>query len=219
MNNSRDRVYADWNVSDRNRSIEKRESGPPGQTEWRNRYAYSPSPVAARKEGMQGRDDLRESQNLSYMRASVDVGEKTRNIERLAQQVALLEEKNKELFETYSQNDRKATDLLKSSKEENQSLLNNLKKLLAKPIINSETLANNPVREKLIAKIKEMNPLGSSLNLVSQAAHYSDSNDSGRSLTMENSFIVQELNKTADCRQWISALHHAKTQPATTTTK
>lgn len=211
MNNSRDRIYTDWTPNDRNRSIERRE---PTQSDWRQRYAYSPSPVVGRKEV--GREELRESMP-TMSRISVDHADKQRVVDKLAQQVAAMEEKNKELFERYSANDKRSADLLRTSKDENQALLNNLKRLLAKPIITAETLAINPVKDKLVAKYREMNPIQPQLG--GNQGQLSETNESGRSTAIENTFIVQELSKMNDCRAWIAALGHSKSLTNTANTK
>ena len=50
-------------------------------------------------------------------------------IEKLQTNVAQLENTNKQLFEKYSKNEKKLVLVLKKVKEENQTLLRNLKKL------------------------------------------------------------------------------------------
>ena len=198
-------------LTDRNRSTDK-------AADFRNRYAMqNPSPTTARREGLPYKpsDDPALYQRETYQRSStpppIANAEKLRNIEFLQQKVAALEAKNKQLLESYSRNEKKASETLKNVKEDNQSLKSNLKKFLVKNVINSETLLNNPASAKFVAKLKEMKQAtanGGSLGLGFGAA--GGVSDDGKNLSTENDYIIQELRRGQDCRAWIQALSYSK---------
>jgi uncharacterized protein YdcH (DUF465 family) len=216
MNNSRDRVYADWSALDRKRSVDQRDSATRMQSDVRNRYAQSPSPVTVRREISRPKEDFRQGSGARYTRLSVDVTDRTGNIDTLNQQITVLEAKNKQLFEQYSRNDKRVGEIVRNAKEDNQALLSNLKKLLVKPVINNESLANNPVRDKLIMKLAEMKAAGNNIPIAQpkQSGQVSNASDS---ISTESAFIIQELSRGGDCRGWVSALNHAKTLVLNTT--
>lgn len=216
MNNSRDRVYADWSALDRKRSIDQRDSANRVPTDVRNRYAQSPSPVITRREVSRTKEDYIQLSGARYSRQSVEVTDRTRNIDTLNQQIAILEAKNKQLFEQYSRNDKRVGEIVRNAKEDNQALLSNLKKLLARPVINNESLANNPARDKLISKLREMKTAGNTIP-IADFKQVGIPGDASNSKATESAFIVQELSRGGDCRGWVSAMNHAKALVLNTT--
>jgi hypothetical protein len=141
-----------------------------------------------------------------------------KNTEKLNHQVMNLEAKNKQLFEIYSQNEKKLMEILKKVKDENQSLLKNLKKLLTKSVINTEALINNPANQKFIQKLKEMKLSNQQLSksdgpggsLQSSQANIFQNEPDTRLCDQENTFILQELRKANDSRSWVNSLYYSK---------
>lgn len=197
-------------LTDRNRSTDK-------AADFRHRYAMqNPSPTTARREGQlyKPSDDPALYQRETYQRSPTPPpmgnAEKLRNIEFLQQKVAALEAKNKQLLESYSRNEKKASETLKNVKEDNQSLKSNLKKFLVKNVINSETLQNNPASGKFVAKLKELKQATANGSAGFGFAGLAPASEDGKNLATENDYIVQELRRGQDCRAWIQALSYSK---------
>jgi hypothetical protein len=224
MSNSRLPMEYGLGPSDRNRSQEKIPGGRDSM-DFRQRYALQGhNPNYGRREvsGYRGDQSSLSPSPMardSFIRQSTDMNpDKLRNIEKLTMQAQTLEAKNKQLFDLYSKNEKKVAEILKTAKDDNQVLLNTMKKLLTKPVINSEAIGTGPLAEKLISKLKEyrlangQGPMigGAAKPQTSQVVASIPPDSELKMVETENSFLVQELKKTNDCRCWVSALSHNK---------
>lgn len=139
--------------------------------------------------------------------------EKTKHIEKIGHQILGVESKNRSLFDKYSKNEKKLMKVLKKVKEENQTLLRNLKKLLGKTTINSKSLINNPAYHKFLVKLAELrkeNPTDPIFVQGSGPAKVKPKKKKKESklTTHENEFLVKHTHKLENPRVWISAIYY-----------
>lgn len=140
---------------------------------------------------------------------------------RYQEHITALEKKNKMLFDTYSSNEKKLLHVLRKVKDENQSLLRNLKKLLGKPVISTRVLLSNPAYRKFLQKLKELKQTNQDDQIFQNKR--SEKQDFKRSLSedagtgdlpkkAENSFVLSSLRKRDSERIWMTALHYSTIQ-------
>ena len=138
--------------------------------------------------------------------------EKTKQIERIGHQILGVESKNRSLFDKYSKNEKKLMKVLKKVKEENQTLLRNLKKLLGKTVINSKSLVNNPAYHKFLVKLAELrkeNPQDPIFVQDTKGSRVKPKKKKVNKLTThENEFLIKHTHKLENPRVWISAIYY-----------
>lgn len=141
----------------------------------------------------------------------------------MTKEVSKSEAKNRQLFDSYSKNEKRLMKVLKKVKEENQTLLKNLKKLLGKKVITSKILKSNPVYDKFLEKLREIsheseyksifkNPenlkLESSKKKKSNKKVLKQNKAQNKKLKNENIFIIKSTHKLETPRNWVSALYY-----------
>ena len=190
--------------------------------------SISPMRVSHQVVGLHSdRDDQR--QKTADNKTKEDYHIKVSKIEKQQQQVAILENTNKQLFEKYSKNEKKLVLVLKKVKEENQTLLRNLKKLLAKPNIETRMMLENPAYSKFLAKMKERRKKAGTATPDTKITdlekkikeqetiiketfeiEMNNINKSVDSVLIDNKAIFGMMNRSFQPPTWLKALMHAQ---------
>lgn len=126
--------------------------------------SHSPMRISRQNILATGEKDENLRQKTADIKLKDEYQQRLSRIEKLQANVAQLENTNKQLFEKYSKNEKKLVLVLKKVKEENQTLLRNLKKLLAKPNIETKMMLENPAYSKFQQKMKSRKKKASNQN-------------------------------------------------------
>ena len=140
----------------------------------------------------------------------------------LKKKIKALEEENKKLFDRYNKNEKKQVKILKQINEDHQSLLQNLKKLLGKSVIDGKTLLSNPSYHKFLKKLQGLQSSNAEPDLFvsvkssqevvapkSLKSKKSEETENQRMTKNVNSYLVNSMHADGKHASWISALYYS----------